>query len=54
MKYVSSERPIPDRRVVLVWRKSFPRTAAIESLVKAIFECGLEGVKMLSHLPVQV
>ena len=30
--YIPFTKPAPDRRVVLGWRKSFPRTAAIEAL----------------------
>jgi LysR family transcriptional regulator, hydrogen peroxide-inducible genes activator len=37
-------RPVPDRRVVLAWRKSFPRPQAIEALREAILECELPNV----------
>jgi LysR family hydrogen peroxide-inducible transcriptional activator len=37
-------RPVPDRRVVLAWRKSFPRPQAIEALRHAILECDLPQV----------
>jgi LysR family hydrogen peroxide-inducible transcriptional activator len=37
-------RPVPDRRVVLAWRKSFPRPQAIEALRAAILECDLPHV----------
>jgi LysR family hydrogen peroxide-inducible transcriptional activator len=37
-------RPVPDRRVVLAWRKSFPRPQAIEALRGAILECDLPQV----------
>jgi len=37
-------RPVPDRRVVLAWRKSFPRPQAIEALRGAILECELPQV----------
>jgi LysR family hydrogen peroxide-inducible transcriptional activator len=37
-------RPVPDRRVVLAWRKSFPRPQAIEALHAAIMECDLPQV----------
>jgi LysR family hydrogen peroxide-inducible transcriptional activator len=37
-------RPVPDRRVVLAWRKSFPRPQAIEALRQAILECDLPQV----------
>jgi LysR family hydrogen peroxide-inducible transcriptional activator len=37
-------RPVPQRRVVLAWRKSFPRPQAIEALRKAVLACDLPGV----------
>jgi LysR family hydrogen peroxide-inducible transcriptional activator len=37
-------RPVPDRRVVLAWRKSFPRPQAIEALRLAILACDLPQV----------
>jgi dTDP-4-dehydrorhamnose reductase len=37
-------RPVPDRRVVLGWRKSFPRPQAIEALRQAILACDLPQV----------
>lgn len=48
LAYVPFERPIPERRVVLAWRKSFPRLVAIQALTDAVFKCGLKGVKMLN------
>jgi LysR family transcriptional regulator, hydrogen peroxide-inducible genes activator len=48
IKYVPFNEPVPDRRVVLAWRKSFPRTAAIDSLVKSVQDSGLEGVRLLA------
>lgn len=50
--YVPLRPPPPDRRVVLVWRKSFPRAAAIEALRRAILGCPLRGVSFLD-LPAQ-
>lgn len=47
LKFVPFKPPVPDRRVVLVWRKSFPRLAAIETLVHAVAHCGMPGVTML-------
>jgi LysR family hydrogen peroxide-inducible transcriptional activator len=37
-------RPVPDRRVVLAWRKSFPRPEAIEALRQSILACDLPQV----------
>ena len=39
--------PSPMRQVALVWRKSFPRSAAIDALRHAILSCTLPGVTML-------
>ena len=40
-------KPVPERRVALAWRKSFPRPEAIEALRQAVFECDLPQVKKL-------
>jgi len=44
LQYLSLEPPVPTRRVVLVWRKSFPRLQAIQALLDAIADCHLPGV----------
>jgi len=41
------ENPQPSRRVVMVWRKSFTRKAAIDAVVEAIAQCDLPGIAML-------
>ena len=38
-------KPVPERRVALAWRKSFPRPEAIEALRQAILECDLPQVR---------
>jgi LysR family hydrogen peroxide-inducible transcriptional activator len=40
--------PVPSRRVVLAWRKSFTRYEAIAALRNAIYACELPGAKRLS------
>jgi LysR family hydrogen peroxide-inducible transcriptional activator len=45
--YVPFRQPVPDRRVVLAWRKSFTRGAAVEALRRAILKCPLHGVARL-------
>jgi len=45
--YLPFRKPVPERRVVLAWRKSFTRGAAIEALRKAILKCPLHGVRKL-------
>jgi LysR family hydrogen peroxide-inducible transcriptional activator len=38
---------VPDRRVVLAWRKSFTRMPAIDAISEAIAACELPGVNKL-------
>ncbi len=42
--YVPFSDPVPSRRVVLAWRKTFTRTAAVQALRRAVLECELPGV----------
>ena len=53
LEYVPFKPPVPDRRVVLAWRKSFTRTAAVEALRQAILKVPLPGVAMLPDAPVE-
>ena len=48
IKYVKFSAPVPTRRVVLAWRRTFPRYEAIAALRNAIYACPLVGVKRLS------
>ncbi len=48
LRYIPFEEPVPDRRVVLIWRKSFPRPAAMHALATSIRDCGLPGVHYLA------
>ena len=50
--YKPFKAPAPDRRVVLMWRKSFTRVPAIDALKRAILKCALPGVTKLD-LPAQ-
>lgn len=45
LRYIPFDEPVPDRRVVLIWRKSFPRPAALHALATSIRDCGLPGVE---------
>ena len=47
LRYIPFQDPVPERRVVLAWRKSFPRLAAIEALEQAVAACDLPGAQML-------
>jgi LysR family hydrogen peroxide-inducible transcriptional activator len=46
--YVPFEPPVPSRRVVLAWRRSFPRYEAIAALRNAVYACELPGVTRLT------
>lgn len=54
LRYIPFAGQVPDRRIVLAWRRSFPRLAAVEALAQAVYACGLPHVKMLSDEPVSV
>ncbi len=47
LRYVPFSEPVPSRRVVIAWRKSFPRRPAIEAVRLAVLACDLRGVAML-------
>ena len=40
-------KPVPQRRVALAWRRSFPRPQAVEALRQAILACDLPQVTKL-------
>ncbi|MCE2656891.1 MAG: LysR substrate-binding domain-containing protein [Rubrivivax sp.] len=46
--YVPFQAPVPTRRVVLAWRRSFPRYEAIAALRNAVYACTLPGVQRLT------
>jgi len=46
--YIRFAAPVPTRRVVLAWRRSFTRYEAIAALRNAVYACALDGVKRLS------
>ena len=46
--FVPFEEPVPTRRVVLAWRRSFTRYEAIAALRNAIYACPLDGVQRLT------
>jgi len=48
IRYVPFVEPVPARRVVLAWRRSFPRYEAIAALRNCIYACELPGVARLS------
>ncbi len=48
VRYVPFEEPVPTRRVVLAWRRTFTRYEAIAALRNAVYACGLAGVTLLT------
>jgi LysR family hydrogen peroxide-inducible transcriptional activator len=48
LRFIPFEAPVPSRRVVLAWRRTFTRYEAIAALRNAVYECQLEGVTRLS------
>jgi len=48
VRYVPFATPVPTRRVVLAWRRTFTRYEAIAALRNAIYACPLEGVSRVS------
>jgi LysR family hydrogen peroxide-inducible transcriptional activator len=48
IRYIPFTRPVPTRRVVLAWRRTFTRYEAVAALRNAIYACPLEGVTRLS------
>ena len=48
VRYIPFEAPVPSRRVVLAWRRSFTRYEAIAALRNAVYACELEGLVRLS------
>lgn len=47
IRYIPFEEPVPTRRVCLIWRKNFPRVAAMTELAEVIRQCALPGVSYL-------
>ena len=48
IRYIPFAAPVPTRRVVLAWRRSFTRYEAIAALRNAIYACDLPGVTRLT------
>jgi LysR family hydrogen peroxide-inducible transcriptional activator len=53
LRYLPFDDPVPGRRVVLVWRKTFPRKAAIEVVRDAVRGCAIDGMKHVDLPPYQ-
>jgi len=48
LSFIAFEDPVPTRRVVLAWRRSFTRYEAIAALRNAVYACALPGCTRLS------
>ena len=47
LTYIPFAKPIPSRRIVLAWRRSFTRVAAIKAISQAIRACKLPGISWI-------
>lgn len=47
LRYRPFADPVPSRQVIIAWRKSFTRQAALEAVRQGILACKLPGVTML-------
>lgn len=47
LAYVPFAPPVPERRIALIYRKSFPRRAAMETLRQAVLNCNLPGTRVI-------
>lgn len=43
--------PAPTRRVILAWRRNFPRLAAIEAVRQAVLNCGMPAARFIESEP---
>jgi LysR family hydrogen peroxide-inducible transcriptional activator len=48
VSYLKFSDPVPTRRVVLAWRRSFSRYEAIAELRNTVYACKLDGVRLLT------
>jgi LysR family hydrogen peroxide-inducible transcriptional activator len=48
VRYIPFAGAPPTRRVVLAWRRSFPRYEAIAALRNAVYACELPGCRRLT------
>ena len=48
VRYIPFAEPVPTRRVVLAWRRTFPRYEAIAALRNCVYACELAGVRRLT------
>ena len=48
LRYIPFSDPVPTRRIVLAWRRSFTRYEAIAALRTAVYQCPLPGVRRVT------
>jgi LysR family hydrogen peroxide-inducible transcriptional activator len=48
LRFLDFSEPVPTRRVVLAWRRSFTRYEAIAALRNAVMACELPGATRLN------
>ncbi|MDP3841876.1 MAG: hydrogen peroxide-inducible genes activator [Oxalobacteraceae bacterium] len=53
LRFIPFEQPMPSRRVVIAWRKSFTRSLAIEAVRQAVLRCTLPGVTMIDEVALE-
>ncbi len=46
--------PVPTRRVILAWRRNFPRLAAIEAVRQAVLNCAMPAARFIQGEPLLV
>ncbi|MEY8875902.1 MAG: LysR substrate-binding domain-containing protein [Leptothrix sp. (in: b-proteobacteria)] len=50
LHFLAFSEPVPTRRVVLAWRRSFTRYEAIAALRNVVYACDLPGVQRLTQV----
>jgi LysR family hydrogen peroxide-inducible transcriptional activator len=53
LRFIPFKQPVPSRRVVIAWRKSFTRSLAIEAVRQAVLRCTLPGVTMIDEVALE-
>jgi LysR family hydrogen peroxide-inducible transcriptional activator len=48
LAYVPFAPPVPERRIALIYRKSFPRKGALQALRRAVLDCHLRGTRIIA------
>lgn len=51
VKIIPFKSPAPSRRVILCWRKSYPRMAAVEAILRALSKVSLNGCSPIEEAP---